>query len=227
MIVLDAQFEKSAPSVDLAPPDDQPELCFVGRSNVGKSSALNTLTRRKQLARVSKTPGRTRLLNFFLVTLADKAGPRRRTATIRLCDLPGYGYAEAPKSERRLWGEMMGNYLRDRQSLKAVVMLVDADIGAQPKDMEMLEYLGGMTRPLIVLATKADRLARTRRGSALDKLARQLGVPRSAVLPFSSVEEIGFREGWETFCAAAGLFGRDSDSEHILEAAPQEEEDPS
>jgi GTP-binding protein len=215
MIVLSSEFEKSAPSLDDAPPADLPEVCFVGRSNVGKSSAMNALTRRRQLARVSKTPGRTRLLNFFRVELADKNGPNRRTAKLRLCDLPGYGYAEAPKNERKNWGEMITRYLQDRPKLYAIVVLIDADIGPQPKDFEMLEFLAGTPRPIIVAATKADRVSKTRLGSQLDRIARELNVPRSAILPFSAHEELGRRELWSALCTAAGLLGRTTPA-HIL-----------
>lgn len=224
MIVLNADFEKSAPNLKDAPVDALPEICFVGRSNVGKSSALNTLTRRKQLARVSKTPGRTRLLNFFRIELADKNGPSRRTGVLRLCDLPGYGYAEAPKTERKTWGAMITGYLAGRENLRAVVMLVDADVGAQPRDLEMLEYLSGSTRPLIVVATKADRVSRTRMGGQLDRIARDLGVPRSAVLPFSSHADTGRNELWKTLCTATGLFGR-VHLDHIIEARPEADEE--
>jgi GTP-binding protein len=224
MIVLNADFEKSAPKLADAPVDALPEVCFVGRSNVGKSSALNALTRRKQLARVSKTPGRTRLLNFFRVELADKNGPGRRTGVVRLCDLPGYGYAEAPKTERRTWGAMITGYLAGREHLRAVVMLVDADVGAQPRDLEMLEFLGGSTRPLVVVATKADRVSRTRMGGQLDRIARDLGVPRSAVLPFSSFDDTGRAELWKTLCTAAGLFGR-VHLDRIIESRPDAEEE--
>ena len=218
MIVLKADFEKSAPNVTLAPPGDLPEFCFVGRSNVGKSSALNTLTNRRQLARVSKTPGRTRLLNFFRIEIADKAGPKRRVAAMRFCDLPGYGYAEAPKEERKTWGAMMEAYLKGRECLAAVVVLIDSEIGPQPKDFEMMSFLSGTTRPLIVIATKADKIPRTRRGAALDKISSQLGVPRGSILAYSSEENIGRDEFWHTLCAAAGVFGRESD--HILEPEP-------
>lgn len=221
MIVLDASFDKSAPRVEEAPPADRPEICFAGRSNVGKSSALNVLTRRKQLARVSKTPGRTRLLNFFNVELADRAGPARRTAQLRFCDLPGYGFARGPKDERRAWGKMIGDYLQQRENLAAVVVLVDAEVGPQPRDFEMMAFLRVSTHPFIVAATKADRLARTRRGSALDKIAQALEVPRESVLPFSSHEDIGQRELWKALCAACGIFGTASD--HVLTA---EEEAP-
>lgn len=225
MIVLSADFEKSAPSLADAPKADLPEVCFVGRSNVGKSSALNALTRRKQLARVSKSPGRTRLLNFFRIELADRAGPGRRTAALRLCDLPGYGYALAPKVERKTWGEMITRYLSEREMLCAVVVLIDAEVGPQPKDHEMMTFLAGSTRPIVVAATKADKLAKTRLGSQLDRIARELEVPRIAVVPFSAHEGTGHAELWNTLCAAAGLLGR-SNTERLLEPAPEEEEEP-
>lgn len=211
MIVLDASFRTSSPTVEQAPPPDLPEICLAGRSNVGKSSALNALVARRGLARVSKTPGRTRLLNFFDVQLASGKGPNRRTARVRLCDLPGYGFALAPKQERRTWAAMIERYLRERESLRGIVLLVDAYVGVQPKDREMMEYLSAPDvagRPLIVAATKADRVPRTRRGGQLDRIARELGVTRSAVIPFSSEEEIGREELWGAICAAAGLLGR-------------------
>ena len=208
MIVMEAKFEMSAPSMKEVIEANLPEVCFVGRSNVGKSSALNALTRRHQLARVSKTPGRTRLLNFFQVTLADKAGQGRRTGTLRLCDLPGYGYAEAPKAERKKWGDMIGSYLLERSSLCAVVVLVDAHVGIQPKDLEMMAFLASTPLPVTVVATKADRVSRTRMGSQLDRIARDLGVPRAVVLPFSAHEGTGHKELWQTLAAATNLLGR-------------------
>ncbi len=221
MVILGAEFEKSAPSVSSAPPPDLPEVCFAGRSNVGKSSALNVLTNRRQLARVSKTPGRTRLLNFFRVELADRPGPNRRTAALRLCDLPGYGHAEAPKRDRETWGAMVTAYLRERESLRAVVMLVDAQVGPQPKDHEMLEFLAAGRLPLVVAATKSDRLARTRLSSALDRVARELGLPREAVLAFSAKTAVGRDELWNVLCAASGILGR-NDTGRLL--SPVEEE---
>lgn len=220
MIVRDVQFEKSAPEVAQAPKGDLPEICFVGRSNVGKSSALNTLTNRRQMARVSKTPGRTQLLNFFRVEISDRPGEGQRIARLRLCDLPGYGFAKAPKSEVLNWKKMVSAYLKEREALAAVVMLVDAEVGPQPKDVEMLDFLAGTKKNLIVVGTKADRLSRTRRGTAIDRIVRELAVPKEAVLLFSSHENIGHDALWNALCAAADVLGRKSD--HILEAAPTE-----
>jgi GTP-binding protein len=220
MIVLGAQFEKSAADATQAPPGDLPEVCFVGRSNVGKSSALNTLIHRRKLARVSKTPGRTRLLNFFRVELANHAGPGKQTAAMRFCDLPGYGFALAPKKERITWGKTISDYLAGRDALVAVVMLVDSEVGPQPRDHEMLEYLTASKRPLILMGTKADRLSRTRRGAAADRIARELGVPRAGIILYSSEEEIGHEELWDALCAAAGLFDRQSGK--LLEPASPE-----
>lgn len=226
MNVLDATFVLSAPDVELAPKPELPEICLAGRSNVGKSSALNALARRKQLARVSKTPGRTRLLNFFDITLAEGSGPKKRVAQLRICDLPGYGFAKAPKNERRQWGAMIGKYLETRESLKAVVMLVDGLIGAQPNDHEMLDYLASRHQsqadapPLIVIATKVDRLPKTRIGSQLDRIAKDLGVPRQALLGFSAHSGYGHQDVLRTFCDAAGVLGQDTG--RIIRAAGDE-----
>lgn len=220
MIVLDARFEKSAPALALAPSPDLPEICFVGRSNVGKSSALNILTNRKQLARVSKTPGRTRLLNFFRIDIADHPGPGKQVAAMRFCDLPGYGFAGGPKAEVSSWGKIVSEYIEKRDNLVAIVMLVDTEVGPQPKDHEMVDFLSTTSRALIVVATKVDKLPRTRRGAALDQLSKVMGVPRKAVIAFSAKENIGHDDVWRAICAAGGVLGRQSDQ--ILELSAGE-----
>jgi GTP-binding protein len=215
MIVLNARFELSAPSLELAPRPDLPEICFVGRSNVGKSSALNSLTNRHQLARVSKTPGRTRLLNFFRIDIADHPGATKQTAAVRFCDLPGYGFAKAPKGEISNWGKVVTEYLDKREGLSAVIMLIDSEVGPQPKDFEMVDFLASVKRTLIVVATKIDKLPRTRRGAGLDKLAKTLGVPRTAMIAYSAKENIGHDDVWRAICSAGGVLGKHS--EQILE----------
>src|SRR5438067_245440 len=136
-MVLSAEFVKSATDAAGYPPPGLPEIAFCGRSNVGKSSALNALAGRRRLARVSRTPGRTRLINFFDL--------RVRTAddvehAIRFADLPGYGFASGPRSEREQWKEMIETYLTQREPLKALVVLVDGEIGPQPSDTEMIQW---------------------------------------------------------------------------------------
>ena len=192
MIVLRADFLKSAAERAGWPEPGPPEVAFCGRSNVGKSSALNALAQNKHLARVSKTPGRTRLLNFFELTLADDR--RKREEKVRLVDLPGYGFASGPRQERAGWRAMIETYLTKREALRAFVVLVDGEIGPQPNDVEMVRWLDSLGNKPLLVATKIDRLSRTRRGPALDKAAKALGVPE--VLPFSARERIGVEDLW-------------------------------
>ena len=138
------------------PPEDLPELAFAGRSNVGKSSAINALTRRKRLAFVSKTPGRTQTINFF-----DLGGRGR------LVDLPGYGYARVPQAVRAEWDQLVGGYVGSRQSLAGVVVLMDARHPFMPHDENLLAWLQAAGRRLLVLLSKCDKLSRQERAKVL------------------------------------------------------------
>src|SRR5436190_18411318 len=142
VIVLAAEFLKSATDARGWPPPGPPELAFCGRSNVGKSSALNALAARKSLARVSRTPGRTRLINFFDVRAAEKtrSGGRGPEHRVVFADLPGYGFASGPREEREGWRAMIEEYLTGREALSALVVLVDGELGAQPSDVEMVRW---------------------------------------------------------------------------------------
>lgn len=205
MIVLAADFLASAQTRASWPAEGAPEIAFCGRSNVGKSSCLNALAGRQGLARVSRTPGRTRLINFFEVTLGEKTrtGARGREQKLRLVDLPGYGYASGPKKEKAGWGEMIEQYLTGRSALRALVVLVDGEIGPQPSDREMCEFAGKLPRELLVVATKIDKLSRNRREQALQKAASFLGLPREALLGFSAKERIGVEELWQVVAGIA------------------------
>lgn len=141
-----ARFLTSAAQLSQLPAGDRPELAFAGRSNAGKSSALNALCGQRQLARVSKTPGRTQLLNFF--ELADG----------RLVDLPGYGFARAPKDLREAWGGLIEGYMATRECLRALVIVMDARHPLTPFDRMMLEWARAQALPCHVLLTKADKL---------------------------------------------------------------------
>jgi GTP-binding protein len=198
VVVLEASFVKSATKPEEWPPADRPEAAFCGRSNVGKSSCLNALANRRQLARVSRTPGRTRLLNFFDVRVAERtrAGGRGPGHALRLADLPGYGFASGPQEERARWKEMIETYLTGRETLRVLVVLVDGELGAQHSDVEMVRWAASLGKRIAVVATKLDRLGRTRREPQLEKIAARLEVPRDRVIAFSAKEKFGVEELW-------------------------------
>ncbi len=199
MRVLDARFLTTAVAPDGYPRDAVPEIAFVGRSNVGKSSMINSLAGRRKLVRVSNTPGRTRTLNFFDVDLSH-LGEKR---TLRLADLPGYGFAKASKTERLQWREMIDAYLEKRDVLKAVVSIVDGEIGPTNEDRQMIDYLNDKDRRILVVATKIDRVTKAKRRPQLQKIARELEVPLEVVVPYSSTEPLGVDEVWEALLSVA------------------------
>ncbi len=180
-----ARFLASAAAVKDFPPESGPELAFAGRSNVGKSSALNALAGRKRLAFASKTPGRTQMINFFEL---GEAG--------RLADLPGYGYAKVAQALRSTWDDLIGGYLTGRRTLAGVVVLMDARRPLTDNDREFLEWLRPVDVPRLVLLSKSDKLSRAeaartavRTRAALDKAAMT-----SEVILFSSKNGTGVDE---------------------------------
>lgn len=177
-----ATFLKSAARLDQCPADIGAEVAFCGRSNAGKSSAINTLTRQRKLARTSKTPGRTQLINFF--TIDDD---------LRLVDLPGYGYAKVPTSVKDHWSAHLDDYLRARRSLRGLVLLVDIRHPMKPFDMMMLEWSAQSGLPLHILLTKADKLKRGAQQNTLLGVRKQLpeGV---TVQTFSALDKHGVDE---------------------------------
>ncbi|WP_054773927.1 ribosome biogenesis GTP-binding protein YihA/YsxC [Methylogaea oryzae] len=179
------EFLKSAPNPWDAPPDEGREVAFAGRSNAGKSSVINTITQRKNLARTSKTPGRTQLLNFFQVD-----------ETSRLVDLPGYGYAKVPMDMRKAWGKSMESYLLHRQALQGVFLIMDVRHPLTEFDWQMAEWCGSAGLDLHVVLTKADKLSRGAAANTLLQVRRSLkneGVEASAQL-FSSMDRNGLEE---------------------------------
>ncbi|MDP2270756.1 MAG: ribosome biogenesis GTP-binding protein YihA/YsxC [Archangium sp.] len=198
--VLTAEFVTTATQLDDYPRENIPEVAFVGRSNVGKSSMINTLANRRKLVRVSNTPGRTKTLNFFDVALEHRAKKR----TVRLCDLPGYGFAKVPKSERAIWDRMINTYLSNRHTLKVVVCIIDGEIGPTPDDLEMLDFLQDKPPRILVVATKLDRISKSARKPQLLKIQQKLELPDNSLLGFSSHDDIGHQDVWRTLLGIIG-----------------------
>lgn len=201
--ILDARFVTTAVKPPDWPPAPLPELAFVGRSNVGKSSMLNTLCQRRGLARVSNTPGRTRALQFFELRL--RRSPAAASEVVRFADLPGYGYAKVSKAERAGWAGMIEGYLKKRERLDAVVAIVDARHPPSAEDREVLGFLASCGRPVVLAATKIDKLPKAKRRPAVQALERELGVEAGSAIVFSSVDGTGYEELWARLLDLAAL----------------------
>jgi GTP-binding protein len=192
--VVDAKFVAGATDAAALPAPTVVELAFAGRSNVGKSSLLNAMMQRRGLARTSNTPGCTRQLNVFEVRCADGM-------TVRLVDLPGYGWARRSKAERTQWQSMIEGYLRRRTGLRAVVVLVDVRRGVEAEERDLVEFLrapreSGDSRPpaIILVATKVDKVSASARKPALEAVKRGAG---TRPIGFSAVTGEGREELWE------------------------------
>lgn len=163
------------------PEPSVPEIAFAGRSNVGKSSLLNLLTRRKNLARVSGSPGKTRTINFY-----------RINDEFRIVDLPGYGYARVSKSESEKWGAMMESYLENREGLLKVIQLVDIRHKPSAQDVQMYDYLKYFDLDGIVVATKADKVSSNQRSKNILEIRKTLGMSKAdKIIPVSALKKSG------------------------------------
>ncbi|HWS03039.1 MAG TPA: ribosome biogenesis GTP-binding protein YihA/YsxC [Gammaproteobacteria bacterium] len=187
-----AEFLKSAARLDHAPPDDGHEAAFAGRSNAGKSSALNAISGHKGLARTSKTPGRTQLINFFTIT-----------PEARLVDLPGYGYAKVPLEVKAQWERHLNAYLEQRTSLAGLILLMDVRHPLTDFDCQMLAWCRQADLPVHVLLTKADKLKRGAAQNTLLTVRRELVKlhPQASVQLFSALDGTGLDEARAQLCA--------------------------
>ena len=182
-----AEILLSAANKSHYPQNDIPEIALAGRSNVGKSSFINTLLNRKNLARTSGKPGKTQLLNFF--NIDDK---------LRFVDVPGYGYAKVSKTERAKWGKMIEEYLTSRDNLRAVVSLVDLRHDPSADDVQMYEFLKYYEIPVIIVATKADKIPRGKWNKHESAIKKKLDFDKTDdFIIFSSVDRTGLDQAWD------------------------------
>jgi GTP-binding protein len=166
MKIKQAEFRGVFVDIKNLPEDDRPEIALVGRSNVGKSSLINKLTNRRKLAKSSSTPGKTRTINYYLIN--DKW---------HMVDLPGYGYAKVSKQERARWGRMIEAYLSQRQQLRGVLHILDIRHPPSADDIMMKEWLSHHQIPVLIIATKADKISRGARSKHLTVIRKELAIP--------------------------------------------------
>ncbi|HKJ05372.1 MAG TPA: ribosome biogenesis GTP-binding protein YihA/YsxC [Geopsychrobacteraceae bacterium] len=191
MKISTSTFIKSATRPGNYPPPELPEIAFAGRSNVGKSSLINVLVNRRSLVRTSSTPGRTQLINFFDIN-----------GTFNLVDLPGYGFAKVPLSVKKAWGPMMRTYLETRETLKAVVFILDIRREPREEDIQMLNWLEEFGVPTIPVITKIDKVNRSQREKQIKVIIEATGLPRDAFSLFSALSKEGKDDIWERIATA-------------------------
>jgi len=195
-------FVTSASDPRQFPPPGAPEIAFVGRSNVGKSSLINSLVGSK-IAKTSNTPGRTQTINFFQVRRPGKPHP-----DFVFADLPGYGYARVPKEVTAQWARFIHPYLEKRESLALCLALVDVTIPPQELDLRLLDWLRHVDRNFLLVATKSDRISGNQLRASLHKLGERLGILPGQIVAFSTKARMGYDELWRQIKAAAGVEDR-------------------
>lgn len=184
--IKQSEFVKSAVQKDQYPQDDLLHIAFAGRSNVGKSSCINTLLMRKSIARVSQTPGKTRTINFFKVN-----------QSFYFVDLPGYGYARTSKEERRSWGKVMQIYFENNEQLKHIFLLLDIRHEPKEDDVMMYEYALHYDIPVTVIATKSDKISRGAFQRSFSIMKKKLQAKDLRIFPLSSLKKTGKEEIWD------------------------------
>jgi len=191
MKIISAQFVKSAVWPPQYPPASMPEIAFVGRSNVGKSSLINTIVGRKNLAKTSNTPGRTQLINFFVIN-----------ETLSFVDLPGYGYAKVSQSVKKDWGEMIEIYLQERQSLAMVILILDIRRDPSDEDLSLRDWLENYRIPYLYILTKADKLSNNQAINRRRIIEKKLHIS-AGIKPilFSATTQKGKSEIWQALDA--------------------------
>lgn len=186
MKITRAEFLKSVYPGDDYPPGRYPEVAFAGRSNVGKSSLINTLVNSKGLARISSSPGKTQSINFYLVN-----------GSLCLVDLPGYGYAKVPQQVRKRWSPLIEDYCQNRKNLRGVVVIIDARIDPTPLDLSLIQWLRDLSLPALIAMTKSDKLSKNKLAQTVRQTAETLSIEPEEIVPFSARTGEGKRELWQ------------------------------
>lgn len=194
MKIISAEFLKSVYELQQLPGDARPEIAFAGRSNVGKSSFINTILGRKKLAQVSKSPGRTQSLNFYLVN-----------GSVYFVDLPGYGYAKVPLDVKKKWKHLIEGYLSNRPALKAVVLLFDVRRTPKEEDLSFVDWLKMQSIPVLIILTKADKLSNNQCLAQLSTFSRLLSLEQKDILAFSAVTGQGKESVWTKLSEITGV----------------------
>ena len=177
-----------------------PEIVFIGRSNVGKSSLINSLTKRKNLARVSQTPGKTQTINFYKVKLKINSDKESEIEyrEFYLVDLPGYGYAKTSKSNRKLWAHFIEQYLQTSEQIRFVCQLIDIRHEPMESDLQMFQWLVENNLPVLIAATKSDKISKNAQTKQVASIKKALNIDELSVLPYSSIKNEGRSELLDT-----------------------------
>ncbi len=183
VVITKAVYIASAVRRDQYPEQRHPEVAFIGRSNVGKSSLINSLTRIRQLARVSSKPGKTQTINFYELLLRIDGGEQRHP--VHLVDLPGYGYAKAARASRKVWAKFIEEYFLHSEKLRFVCLLLDIRHTPMASDQRMFSWLITHDIPVLVIATKADKIGKNVRSAQIAQIRETLGVPELTILPYA------------------------------------------
>jgi len=194
---VESFFVKSAIEPSDYPASAYPEFAFAGRSNVGKSTLINLLTNHKGLAKTSSTPGKTRLLNFFLIRY--KIDDNDSSGFLQFTDLPGYGFAEVSQAEQEKWRRMINKYFEQRKQLRSLIVIVDIRHPADSKDIMLLEMLRLRGIDYCIVATKADKIPKTKVAKTVKDLAKDLGLKEEPIFPVSALNNTGLEPLYNWF----------------------------
>lgn len=200
VVITQGRYLASAVKREQYPSEKRPEIVFIGRSNVGKSSLINSLTRNKKLAHVSGQPGKTQTINFYDVGMRIEGEEARKD--FYLVDLPGYGYAKAGRENRRTWKKFIEEYLLTSENIRFVAQLIDIRHDPMKSDIDMFRWLTENGIPVLPVATKADKLGRDAGRRQVEQIRRVLGVPELDILPYSSLKGEGRSELLDVIAAS-------------------------